>query len=134
MPSKHAALIYTMVLVSASDRDMAGMELRSMGDIVERLPVFEDYDATLLPKTSAECADLLAQDNGLELVLDTIKTSLPGPLRETAFALAIEIAAADHKVALEEIRMLQMIRERLEIDDLTAAAIERSARVRYTAG
>lgn len=134
MPSKHAALIYAMVLVSASDRDMAGTELRSMGEIVERLPVFNDYDATLLPKTSAECADLLGQDNGLEVVLDTIKTSLPGTLRETAYALSVEIAAADHEIALEEIRVLQMIRERLEIDDLTAAAIERSARARYAEG
>lgn len=133
MPSKHAALIYTMVLVSASDRDMAGTELRSMGEIVERLPVFADYDANLLPKSSAECAELLAQDNGLEAVLDTIKAGLPGTLRETAFALAVEIAAADLKIELEEVRVLQMIRETLEIDDLTAAAIQRSARARYAA-
>ncbi len=133
MPSKHAALIYTMVLVSASDRDMAGTELRSMGEIVERLPVFVNYDAAELPNTAAECADLLAQDNGLEDVLDTIKAGLPGTLRETAFALAVEIAAADLKIELEEVRVLQMIRETLEIDDLTAAAIQRSARARYAA-
>jgi tellurite resistance protein len=134
MPSKHAALIYTMVLVSASDRDMTGSELRSIGNIVERLPVFEGYDTALLPKTSAECAEMLAAENGLDATLDTIKKSLPGPLRETAFALAVEIAAADHKVELEEMRLLKMVRERLEIDDLAAAAIERSARARYTQG
>ena len=134
MPSKHAALIYTMVLISASDRDMTGLELRSIGDIVERLPVFAEYDATLLPKTSAECAEMLAGEDGLDATLDIIKTSLPGPLRETAFALAVEIAAADSKVELEEMRLLKMVRERLEIDDLAAAAIERSARARYTRG
>lgn len=134
MPSKHAALIYTMVLVSAADRDMTGTELRSIGNIVERLPVFGDYDATLLPKTSAECAEMLGRENGLEDTLATIKKSLPGPLRETAFALAVEIAAADRKVELEEMRLLKLIRERLEVDDLVAAAIERSARARYAKG
>jgi len=134
MPSKHAALIYTMVLVSASDREMTDRELRSIGDIVQRLPVFEDYDATLLPKTSAECAELLAGENGLEATLEAITESLPDALRETAFALAVEVAAADRKIEIEEMRLLQMIRERLAIDDLAAAAIERSARARYTRG
>lgn len=134
MPSKHAALIYTMILVSASDRDMTDRELRSIGDIVRRLPVFEDYDESLLPKISADCAEMLAGENGLDTMLDTIVETVPDALRETAFALAVEIAAADHKVAPEEMRLLQMVRLRLGIDDLAAAAIERSARARYTRG
>ena len=62
------------------------------------------------------------------------EAALPGPLRETAFALAVEIAAADSTIAFEEMRVLQMIRERLEVDNLIAAAIERSARARYARG
>ena len=39
----HEALIYTMVLVSAADRDMPDSELESMSDMVAHLPVFRDF-------------------------------------------------------------------------------------------
>jgi hypothetical protein len=41
------------------------------------------------------------------------------------------VALADRRIALEEVRMLDAIRRRLEIDKLTAAAIERGARAKY---
>jgi hypothetical protein len=41
------------------------------------------------------------------------------------------VAAADLHVEQEELRFLQILRDRLEIDPLVVAAVERSARVRY---
>ena len=38
---------------------------------------------------------------------------------------------ADRRIALEEVRMLDALRRLLEIDKLTAAAIERGARAKY---
>ena len=134
MPNKHTALIYTMVLVSASDRKMTDNELRLIGDFVQRLPVFEDYDATQLPATAAECAEVLAGKDGLEAALDSIVGNLPDSLRETAYALAVEIAITDLKVNPEELRLLQLVRERIGVDRLAAAAVERSARARYARG
>ena len=52
-------------------------------------------------------------------------------LHETAYALAVEVAAADLHVEQEELRFLQMLRDRLDLDSLTVAAIERGARARY---
>ena len=57
--------------------------------------------------------------------------TLPAPLYETAYALAVEVAAVDLHVEQEELRFLQILRDYLEVDKLIAAAIERSARVRY---
>jgi len=51
MISSHAALIYTMVLVSAADGDMSDAELRTMGELVSSLLAFRDYDSKLLPET-----------------------------------------------------------------------------------
>jgi len=56
---------------------------------------------------------------------------LPEKLRETAYALACDVAAADGKVTQEESRFLEMIRFRLNIGRLPAAAIERGSRARY---
>jgi hypothetical protein len=63
-------------------------------------------------------------------VLDVI-AALPARLHETAYALAVEVAAADLHVEQEELRFLQMLRDRLDLDKLAVAAIESSARARY---
>lgn len=128
--SHHAALIYTMVLVSAADREMNDFEMSSIGQDVLRLPVFSDFDQNRLPSVAAECAELLDSDEGLENVLDIIAQSVPEKLRETAYALACEIAAADGKVSQEEARILEMVRHKLSLGRLVSAAIERGARAR----
>lgn len=132
--SHHAALIYAMVLVSASDRNMTDAELRKIGEIIMGLPVFADYNTALLAQTTAACAEFLDDDNGLDKILTLIESALPPRLRETAYALACDVAAADERVAIEESRMLELIRERLAIEPLVASAIERAARARFATG
>lgn len=129
--SHHAALIYTMVLVSAADRDMTDAELRMIGEIIQGLPIFKDYNIDLLPASAAACAELVDDEDGLEKALELILDGLPARLRETAYALACDIAAADGKVHQEELRLLEMLRDRLRLDTLVAAAIERGARARF---
>ena len=134
MLSKQAALIYTMVIVSASDRRMPDTELSTIGQIVKGLPVFDGFDSAKLTETAATCAEMLSVEEGLEAALQAIDNALPDGLRETAYALAVEIAAADRKVELEEMRILEMVRHRLDIDRLVAAALERAVRARYAKG
>ena len=131
MIDHQAALIYVMVLVSASDRDMTDAELRIIGDNVRDLPVFAEYDRSKLARTLDECAHLLGRENGLEEAFRKIKAALPAKLRETAYAMACDVAAADGEASQEELRMLELIGQRLNIDRLTAAAIERGTRARF---
>ena len=131
MISHHAALIYTMVLVSAADQDMSDAELRAIGEIVGYLPVFRDYDPELLPKTAEACAEMLGLDDGLDKAFLLIRSSLPNKLRETAYAVACDVAVADGEMNQEKLRVLELIRHRLDIDRLVAAAIERGATARY---
>lgn len=127
----HTALIYTMILVSAADREMTDAEMSSIGDIVGHLPIFRDYDRAQIAKTSASCIDILNGKDGLDAVLKKIADTLPEKLRETAYALACDVAAADGKVSQEEARLLDMIRFELKVGKLVAAAIERGARARH---
>ncbi len=131
MVDPQSALIYTMVLVSASDNDMTDSELQTIGDIVKQLPVFRDFDVAKLPATAQECAKLLGEGNGLENTLELIAGSLPRHLHETAYALACDVAAADGEASQEELRLLQLLRFRLKVRRLEAAAIERGVRARY---
>ena len=131
MDDIHSALIYTMVLVSAADRDMTDSELNTMGEIVRYLPVFRNYDNKKLTKTARECANILSNEDGLDTALNYIVESLPPRLRETAYALACDVAAADGRATQEELRFLELLRHRLEVGRLPAAAIERGARARH---
>lgn len=129
--SEHEALIYAMVTLSAADRTMTDDELMKIGDIVRTVPVFEGFDADRLVTVAEACGALLQDDEGLSNMLAIISASLPERLHETAYALAVEVAAADLHVEQEELRFLQLLRDRLGLDRLAVAAIERSARVRY---
>jgi tellurite resistance protein len=132
MLDHHRALIYTMVIVSAADSDMPDAELRIIGDIVGDLPIFSDFERRELPRVLQDCTDLIGREDGLEETLKAIKTALPAKLHETAYAIACDLVAADGEATQEELRVLELIRDRLNIDRLIAAAIERGARARFT--
>lgn len=129
--SVHEALIYTMVITSAVDRQINDAELRRIGDIATSLPVFAKFDVDRLVPTAEACSSLVNSEISLHEVLSLIAESLPEKLHETAYALAVEVAAADLDAPDEEVRFLELLGEALGVDKLVAAAIERSARVRY---
>lgn len=127
----HEALIYVMVTMSAVDRNMTDEELARIGTIVRDMPAFTGFDPEGLVSIAQQCGERLSAETGLNDVLDLVGRSTPVRLRETAYALAVEVAAADLEVQQEELRFLSLLRDRLELDKLTTAAIERGARARF---
>ncbi len=129
--SVQEALIYVMVIVSASDNQMTDNELATIGDMIKMLPVFNGYDSNRIIPAAQRCGDILQEDNGLQLVLELVGDVLPAKLYDTAYALGVEVAAADLHVEKEELRILQLLRDRFKLDKLTVAAIERGAIARH---
>lgn len=129
--SHHAALIYIMVIVAASDGAMTDSELDAIGRRIRTLPVFRDFDPERLIPVAQECSQILQEDDGLDAALGLVKAALPDHLRETAYYLALEVVLTDAQVRLEEVRVLDMIRHALGLEKLIAAALERGARARY---
>lgn len=129
--SSHAALVYVMVVVSAADGNMAARELHTIGDLTRKLPAFDGFDSDRLLSLVEDCSAILQENEGLQAVLGLVNDALSASLRETAYWLALEVALTDHKVALEEIRVIEVIRRSLGIDKLVAAALERGARARF---
>lgn len=127
----HDALIYVMVTMSAVDSTMTDTELKKIGDIVQTLPVFEGYDRETLIATSRAASKILSDEDGLDTLLGIVAEALPRKFHDTAYALAVEVAAVDLSVAQEELRFLQILRDGLNLDKLTVAALERSATARY---
>lgn len=130
LPTVHEALIYLMIVTSASDRDMAAHEMGRIGDVVKHWPVFEDFPAHRLVDVAQDCQELLHKDGGLATLLQEAHEVIPTRLRDTAYAAIVEVAVADREMRIEEARILQRVRDALEIDPLSVAAIEMAAKAR----
>jgi len=130
-PSAHEALIYLMVVVSASDRDMTDVELAHIGDAVRDWPIFMDFDDAHLVAAARQCQKLLQTEGGLDKVFAIVLDSVPLHLHDTAYAVAVEVAVVDREMRLEERRVLERLRTWLAIDEETVRAIELSAKARH---
>ena len=129
--SPQDALVAVMVATSASDQNMTDSELVSITGIIDVLPVFDNYDRDHIATVSNMVGDLFEEEDGLDALIGLVERALPDHLRETAYALACDVAAADKRVNMYELRFLEMLRHDLRVGRLAAAAIERGARARH---
>lgn len=129
-PSVHEALIYLMVVASASDRDMSDPELGRIGQVVRSWPVFQDFETHRLIDVAQECQLIVQSENGFEQVLSIANAVIPKRLHDTAYAAAFEVAAADLEMRMEEARVLQRLAEALEISENTVNALEIAGKAR----
>jgi tellurite resistance protein len=132
--STEQALIYTMVTMSGVEGKVNAIELAEIRQLVQTLPIFRNFDEHRLMTVAQEAGEILQEPEGLTAILGLVKQALSPRLRETAYALAVEVAASDLAVGKEELRFLAMLRDSLGLDKLVTAAIERSAIARYQRG
>ncbi|TVQ57576.1 MAG: 2-dehydro-3-deoxyphosphooctonate aldolase [Rhodobacteraceae bacterium] len=125
------ALVATMILTAAADGAMSEPESRVIGAALNTLPALLGFADERFGEISAVVVEALGEEDGLDRVIETLAESLPPNLRETAYALACDVAAADGSVALEEMRMLELLRHSFGLERLIAAGIERGARARF---
>ncbi|MBV8096737.1 MAG: tellurite resistance TerB family protein [Acetobacteraceae bacterium] len=125
------ALICTMVLVAAADGGMTDREIGVMAGQVQTLPVFHDFSSERLSAAADAAVNLLREEEGLSHAARLIRQALDPRLRETAYALACEVVAADHVAGQQSLEMLEFVMTELHLDPLVAAAIERGVRARY---
>jgi len=129
--SPQDALLATTIVTAFADERMTEKEYREIMATINLLPVFVNYDLDRMSGIINVVHDFLDEDEGIESLIGLIKSALPDHLYETAYALACDVAAADGKVALGEMRLLEDLRQGLNLDRLNAAAIERGSRARH---
>ena len=129
--SEQDALVTLMIAVSASDETIKTVELMKIERIVTYLPIFKNYDLDRLKQASQTVFELFEEEDGIDALFGVIRSVLPSHLNETAYALACDVAASDGRLGEIELRFLEEIRYELNIDRLSAAAIERGARARH---
>ena len=127
----HDALIHLMILAASSDSSMTEKELVRIQALIGRLPVFEGFDGNRFAAVANNCADKLNGAGGLDQVMDDAIAALPRKLQDTAYAVAVEITSVDLHLEQEELRFLELLRDKLDLDRLVTAAIETAARARH---
>ena len=133
MLTPQAALIYTMVAVAEADADISESEINIIGDLVNHLPVFAGVSRGEVAEMAAACSDLL-HATGADEVFSIIREALsPGPLREVAYALACDVIAADRRLNRRQIKVLDRVREQLNVPSVVADLLEDAAKVRFQA-
>ena len=125
------ALVLTMVLVAAADGGMTDREIGVMAGQVQTLPAFQEFTTDQLQEAADAAVSLLNEEEGLQHAARLIRGALNRRLRETAYALACEVIAADQVASQDTLRMLEFVQSELDLDPLVAAAIERGVRARY---
>lgn len=129
--SAQEALVCTMVMVAAADGGMTDREIGVMSGLVQTMPAFRGFTSERLDAAMNMAISLLRDENGLKRGSEMLRTALDPKLRETAYALACDVAAADHFAKPEEMRMLEWVVAEFEIEPLVVAAIECAARARH---
>ncbi|MEO1029263.1 MAG: tellurite resistance TerB family protein [Pseudomonadota bacterium] len=129
--SAQDAIIYLMVMTSASDGRIQPQEYRTIGRVVRSFPLFGNHDEQALVKTAEAAGALMSSEGGMQKVLDAAAASLPAHLVETAYAAVVDVVTADEVLSSQEIRIMELIRDALKVDDEGASAIERAARARH---
>src|SRR3984885_15817600 len=125
------ALVLTMVLVAAADGGMTDREIGVMSGQVQTLPVFHDVTTEQLRTVTDAAVKLLNEDDGLQHAARLVRGALEPRLRETAYALACEVVAANPVTQQRTLEMLEFVRTELHLDPLVATAIERGVRARH---
>ncbi len=125
------ALVCTMVLVAAADGAITDREIGVMSGLVQTMPAFHDFSTERLEVATEAAVGLLEEDEGLVHAGQLIRDALEPRLRETAYALACDVVAAERSANQPVLRMLEFVMTELQLDPLVAAAIERGTRARY---
>ncbi|MEM6650785.1 MAG: tellurite resistance TerB family protein [Pseudomonadota bacterium] len=125
------AIVYLMVMSSASDGNITEGEFRTIGRVVRSFPLFTDHDEENLVSTAEAAGKLMSSKGGLHKLISAAADALPPHLSETAYAAVVDVVTADEALNMEEIRVLELIRDALKVGDEGAAAIEHSARARH---
>ncbi len=125
------ALVCTMVLVAAAGEGISDREIGVMAGLVQTLPAFAEFSSQRLDLATDTAVELLRDEDGLKHAARLIRDALEPRLRETAYALACEVIAAQDLADQDSLHMLALVRDELHLDPLITAAIERGTRARH---
>ena len=114
-----------------SDHELYEIELDSIAKLVT-YPLFKTVTTKRREKVLSDLLGDLPRTTTDEF-LKEINNIIPDNLKETAYALALEVCAKDLKMHKDEIKFLKKVAKLFGISDDLAQALRKSVDVRYFA-
>ena len=125
------ALLDLMVIAAVADGDFGDRELNKLSQIVSAAPVFRGMSPEDIRQVATDVVRFLEDPDGIEKVLYNARETMPRLLRPTAYALVLDVIAADLEAGESELEYLALLRESLAINELESAALEYAAKIRH---
>lgn len=117
------AVVFAMVMMSASDADMSLEELETVRDVLADTPALENFDQRDLPRVAGRCAMIITGREGRGEALRMVRAATPEDFRSVAYEAAMRVAAADGVVKPAERALLEALREALDLGEAEADAL-----------
>jgi tellurite resistance protein len=117
------------IAMSAIDGNIDEKEMDCIGDYIERMRLFKDYDNEEIAAMFAKLLDMFDR-KGVTNLIKAAKAKLPKELRETVFACVVDVAFADGVLENSEKQLLKELYKFLEVSDKTATLIIKAAAIR----
>jgi len=120
--SQQEAFAGIALAASASDGHIADVEIRSMASYLNRMNLYQGYSTDQLVRVFDKLLGILKRD-GVSKLVDESKDILPQELKETAFALAVDVTLADGILEPSEKALLNHLYQSLGIDEALAVKV-----------
>ena len=110
------------LIAIASDGHFSGEEVDLINTSLRRMQLFKSYPTDVLQRMYDKLFGILRRD-GIPVLLESAKASLPFELRESAFAIATDLILSDGTVTPEEESFLNDLCHALDINSAIAMKI-----------
>lgn len=110
------------LIAVAADGYMSDAETQVISTTLSRMQLFRSYPGDVMRKMIDRLLSIL-QREGVDVLFYAAMNTLPDDLRETAFAVATDIALADGDVSDEEENLLNDLYHALDIPEEMAVKI-----------
>ncbi|PLZ12136.1 tellurite resistance TerB family protein [Fischerella thermalis] len=107
---------------TASDGYLSEEEARAISSTLSRMRLFRSYSNDVMIRMFDKLLAILRRE-GIDVLFNAAKESLPGDLREAAFAVATDLVLADGVVSQEERDFLNDLYQALGISSDIATQI-----------
>lgn len=132
MNTQEEAILKLLYMSALSDHELHEIELDSIKAKLVTYPLFKTVTTKRREKVLSDLLGDLPRTTTDEL-LKEINNIIPDNLKETAYALALEVCAKDLKLHKDEIKFLKKVAKLFGISDDLAQALRKSVDVRYFA-
>ena len=132
MNTQEEAILKLLYMTALSDQELHEIELDSIKAKLVTYPLFKTVTTKRREKVLSDLLGDLPRTTTDEL-LKEINSIIPDNLKETAYALALEVCAKDLKMHKDEIKFLKKVAKLFGISDDLAQALRKSVDVRYFA-